>query len=312
MSNLVAIQKQILEVDEMLARLQGASREKPRLSVLTQIRALEKEHKKLITEFDAAAQREEQDVCRYAIDYPDRPTVAGVAAALGGFQALFSDLYILFKKGTSKKGPKNKTEIRLEDVPQFGWGYEFDGSLGIAMTLPTREGLWNDPVADAASRAILEIANAKENKELVGLVGEFGPEAITAMHRWADIHAQKGYGVDIEWQKFSGETYPVKLRPAELSSLRDRLSKLTIESRLEINGALVAVDLDDSTCRIRTDDGRDITSTFDTAINEEHAAKLPARYQATFRESTPIVGTEGVEPESSYFLLGLTALGSDK
>lgn len=99
MSTLLAIQKQILEVDELLARLNSDAKTHPRMSVLTQIKALEKEHRKLRTEFDAVAKQEEQDICRYAIQYPDRPTIAGVAVALGSFQELFNDLYVLFKRG---------------------------------------------------------------------------------------------------------------------------------------------------------------------------------------------------------------------
>lgn len=55
MNSTVDIQKQILELDGMLARLEESAKSQPKPSILAQIKALQKERGKLRVEFEAAA-----------------------------------------------------------------------------------------------------------------------------------------------------------------------------------------------------------------------------------------------------------------
>jgi hypothetical protein len=311
MNTLTTIQHQILEVDDLLARLRESAIAQPRHSVLAQIRSLEKEQKRLRSDFDVVAQREEQDVCRYAIEYPERPTISGVAAALSGFQNAFSELYTFFKGGTAPKISRSKAkskEARVE-VPQLAWGYEFAGSFGVAMTLPTRDGLWNDPVSESAIDAMFQIAQTQDDDDLSRLARQFGPPAIVAVHRWADVHAKNQFGVGINWKRHSGAERYLELRPEAVCLLRDRLAKTSIQSKLVVDGSLVAVDYEIKQCRVKADDGREIAASFELAITEEQAARVPARYSATITESKPIVAEDGKEPEGAYFLDSLSPLG---
>jgi hypothetical protein len=61
MKTLASIQQQILDVDKMIARLTEVSRHTPKPSVFAQIRSLEKEQKKLRSDFDKAAQHADHD-----------------------------------------------------------------------------------------------------------------------------------------------------------------------------------------------------------------------------------------------------------
>lgn len=310
MTTLSSIQKQLLDVDEILARLADLSLQSPKPSVFAQIRSLEKEQRKLRSEFDLEAQREETDVCKYAIDYPSRPTISGMAEAWGEFQRAFGELYTLLKQGPPKK-KKGKVEERAPiDVPQFAWGYEFGGSLGVAMTLPGQDRqLFGDPALGDALHRMFQIARAQNDQDVSMMSREFGPEAMSAVYRWADIHVRNGYGVKIDWASRSGIAESLNLKPSDVTSLRDRLAKTSIESRIERNGSLIAVNLDTRECLFRMDDGEDIEATFDTAITDEHKASLPARYAVSLLERRPIVGREGKDAEPSYLLLKLTVLG---
>lgn len=306
MSTLTAIQKQLLEMDGIIARLRTSARTSARPSVFAQIKSLEKEQRRLRSEFEFAATKEELDVCHYAIEYPDRPTMAGLSDAWKGFQNVLGDVYKLMKSGPPKKRKGKVIEQDVIEVPQLSWGFEFGGSLGVAMTLPSQHGLFGDPILNTAMNAVFNIAKTSEDDDPRKLSSEYGPHVVSAVHRWAETHARYGYGVKVDWFPRNSIVNSLTLRPSEVVSLRDRLAKTTIESRLELSGQLVRVDFESKQCKLNADDGREIIATYDTAITEEHAANVPARYSAVFNEITPVVVPDDKDPEPTYFLVVLT------
>ncbi len=263
------------------------------------------------------------DVCRYSL-YTDRVTIRGLASVLNEFQELFAEIYRSLKTGgarrtTEKKGKgKGKRKLKSEPVqppiklPEFAFGYTFQGSVGFAMTLPTRNDLFADPVLARTTEAIFNIARSSSAEDVSRIAKEIGPSAIEAMHRWANAHVVSGFGAGVEWKRDRAVVDGIQLQYLQMEKLRNNLSQTTIESAISITGALSLVDIDRREFRLRADDGTEYRGLFDTAISEEHRATLPSRYAAQIRQTEKLIPPVGKdEPERLYFLVSLAPPGEN-
>jgi len=292
MSALIAIQDQLRHVDELIARLERATVEHPRPSITANIHALEKERRTLQADFDRIATETEIDVYRYRILTPEqRATLNGLTGAWREFQNLLAVVYDSLRRGGSKK-KSGKTKRTPPDVTQIelGFGYSFPGSVGVALTLPNRDGLFANEVIAQATEAIFDFAESyRSQARVTQMARRLGPDPVAAMYDWVQAHVSEGYGVDIEWQRSKTQSRSLLVQFEELQVLREQLSKTTIDKRIQVTGDLVAVDMDDSTFRIRQDDGEEIAGSFTTAISAEQAAKIPARYVADIVQQTKVI-----------------------
>jgi hypothetical protein len=276
---------------------------------------MEKEYRHLQERFDHAADAEESDVYKYRIINEDRPAIAALADAWKSFQELFSVAYSSVKStGYSAGNSGNKSrrakgkEADRHGVPEFAYGYSFDGSIGVALTLPRKVALVEDPAIDEATQMIFRVARAHLNREPLGTVARhIGPAAVSALYEWADIHAGNHFGAGIEWRRGNEIKGSITVGRNQFETLRDELSQITIETKLTVDGELKAVDMDSSKFRIRSDSGEEFEGYFGEAITSEHRATLPARYSATITRSTKVVPVE-VEEEPSYTLISLISL----
>jgi hypothetical protein len=307
MSLLASVQDQLRHVDEVIAGLERSVVSHPRPSLAANIRALEKERRTLQAQFERAAIDEEIDVYRYRILTSDRATITGLTEAWREFQNLLATVYESLRKGGSRKKAKSKAP----PVPQIqlGFGYSFPGSVGVALTLPNREGLFSNEAIVQATEAIFEFASSyRDQSGVAAMARRLGPEPVEAMYAWVNAHVSHRYGVGIEWRRTEVQSRQIVVQYEELSILREQLSKTTIDTSLDVTGDLVAVDMDANTFRIRQDTGEEIEGTFVDAISAEQAAQIPARYAAHIaRQSKVIQVPEALVPDV-FLLQSLTPL----
>ena len=217
-------------------------------------------------------------------------------------------VYDSLRRGGSRKKSKSKrsTPSALDSAPiELGFGYSFPGSIGVALTLPNREGLFADEVITQATEAIFDLAlSYRDQYKIAQMARRLGPEPVKAMYDWAEAHVTHGYGVGIEWRRSEAQTRDMTVQFEEMVVLRDQLKKTTIDTRIEATGDLVAVDMDARTFRIRQDDGDEIEGTFTNAISSDQAARIPARYLADIVKQSKVVQALE-EPEPDTFALQL-------
>lgn len=309
MSKVATIQEQLLRVDDLIAQLERDTFHvpNPKPSLLANIRALEKERRNLQSEFETAAAQAELDIYRYRILNRDRATIEGLTDAWRGFQHLLSSVYdSLLHGGAPKKVRRGKAKTQEPPVHQLelGFAYSFPGSVGVALTLPSRtSGLFADDKIREATETIFDFAESHADISTVhSMVRKLGPVPVAAMYRWVETHVVHHYGVQIEWKRTDQEPRTMLCQFEQLEVLRAELSRATIETILNVNGDLSAVDMDEFAFRITTDDGEKIEGQFSDAISPEHRANLPGRYAATIIKETKIVEGPNGEQEVTYSL----------
>jgi len=312
MTFLVDVQKKIQRVDGMIADLKRTALANPRPSVFANIRSLQKEQRYLLQEFEHFAAVEEEDVYRYRLINATRPTIGALADAWKSFQEMFTATYQSLKQGSAPTaGKKKKAKVNEFSVPigpQFAWGYSYEGSIGVGLTLPRRAGrLMDDPDIEKATDIIFSLASAGP-EGITEVARRVGPATVTAMYRWADVHAQNQLGVGIEWRRDLTVKREVTLPLEKVVLLRDSLAKTTIETQVIVTGELLAVDVEKSAFRIAGDNGEEYSGTYTDAITREHRAVLPARYTATISKVTKAVLNPDEEDVSEYRLVLLTQL----
>jgi hypothetical protein len=318
MSALSELSRRVQSTTALIERHQRTLRADSPRSALANIRSLEKLRRKLEREFEETAQQEEVDVFYYRILNPERATINGVTAAWREFQNALSAMYVSLKGGGAKKEKSKRSRRKLSEQPpkptlkplELGFGYAFAGSIGVTLTLPNHEkGLFSDPAIERATADIFELATSYGSSEKVWeLARRFGPEPVNAVYKWVDAHVTHGYGVGIEWKRDEEHHLDLLCQFEELKSLRDDLSKTTIDTRIDVTGDLVAVDSDILTFRMRFDDGEEISGTYETAISTEQAARVPCRYAANLTKSTKVIRIEGEQQNEWYFLNHLEQL----
>src|SRR5438067_67376 len=139
MSAIVELQERIQGTILRLAEYEKAAKlpNAPR-SLMMGIKSLEKLQAELEADFSKLARDEELEVCRYRLIPPSeaRPLLDGIASAWSRYQALFSAVYDSIAYAGS---PKKRTSKKTITETQFAFAFTFSGSIGVALTLPTRQ-----------------------------------------------------------------------------------------------------------------------------------------------------------------------------
>jgi hypothetical protein len=185
-------------------------------------------------------------------------------------------VYDSLRRGGSKKKDKGKRgEVEPEQI-ELGFGYSFPGSVGAALTLPNKVGLFANEGITQATDTIFDLAQAfNDEQKVTQMARRLGPAPVAAMHRWVKAHVDYHYGVGIEWQRSATQRRTMLVQFEQMEVLRELLSKTILEARLEVTGDLVAVDSEAYTFRIRQDDRDEIEGTYRGAISTEQAARVP-------------------------------------
>jgi hypothetical protein len=309
-SLMLEVQAKIQRVDEMIADLRKTATRHPRPSLFANIRALEKEQRFLQQEFEHFAASMEEDVYRYRVLNVDRPTLAGLSEAWKAFQELFTATYQSLRFGVAppaagKKRSKTQPDP-LPTGPLFGWGYSYQGSVGVGLTLPRKEGtLVEDPYVEETTNIIFDLASAED---VVEATRRLGPSTVNAMFRWAEVHTRNRFGVGIEWRRDLSQKRELVLPAERVATLKESLARTTIETQITVTGELVAADFEKSQYRLHGDDGEDYSGRYSDAITRDHTAVLPARYSATIKRVSKVVLPPDGKDVPEFHLMKLVKL----
>lgn len=290
MSALLHLKERIDETAELIVRYESALAEPgARSSLAVSLRSLHKLQQRLEEQFLAVAAEQEIEIYKYRVIPENRATIVGISESWSSFQRFFSSVY---------QGVSEKKNARA-NVQEFGFAYTFTGSIGVALTLPLKDGLFEDPHIVEATEAVLDISESVDQRSVDEVAKRLGPEVIRSMHHWIDTLVQHNYGVGITWRDRS-----VVVDPKKLHSLQGRVISSTTSSTIKVVGRLELVDAAKKRFRLVADGGEKYEGKFGEAISDEHAASVPYRYSATIRRIVKLI-REPKEPDATFELVSL-------
>ena len=308
MTDLIAIQEELQDLNALIARHERASAVHPSAkSLRANIQTLKRRRQVLEDAFSEAAARVEVDICSYRlVPSESRLSIAALSKALNGFQTLFSLVY-----DAIKTGPKQRARLSTEatNSTSFGYAYSFNGSVGFTMTLPNEQLLLGETHLDEAMRIVFLMAQAKSSQEIAEFAKKLGPPPVRAMYRWADDHIEGNLEANIEWRRREEVRSSLFVQKPQLEQLRKAIDETSNETEedLDVMGNLVGADVNRKTFHIEMEGGGEIRGTFTDAISEEHTVTLPKAYGARIRKTKTIVySTE--EERTFYLLLSLRSI----
>jgi hypothetical protein len=307
MSALLEIAERLQDTQAAIGRLEKAVAHNPDSpSALLSLNSLRKRQQDLEAQFARVTVTEELDVCSYRLFTSregERPKLAALTDALSDFQALFSQVY-----SAVKNGPRERERVSADVLAEtsFGFGYTFAGSVGFVLTLPNERLLLGETELDISMRLITEMAQAKTTDEIAAFKKDLGLAPIRTMYRWAEDHAARGLGAQIEWRRAGEVTASLFVQQPELEVLTRTIAQISekVENEFEIEGQLVGLNSKYKTFHMEVEGVPDIKGRALIDIDAEHQIIFPAFYRARIRTET-IVHYSTEKEDVSYFLLSL-------
>lgn len=295
MSALLHIGDQIDGTNALIARYESALAQPDSSdSLRVGLRSLKKLRRRLEEQFETIAAESEIELYRYRIIPEGRATLEGLGQAWSSFQGFFSSVY----RGLSSETRRDEKTAPV-DIAPFGFAYTFPGSVGVALTLPSKDGLFEDPLVIEATEKVFDLSESIERRTIEDAAQRMGPDVVRAMHTWVDALVTNNYGAGLEWRERS-----VTVDPARLGRLRELVTLSTTTSTITVTGKLELVDAAKKRFRLIADTGDKYEGGYGEAISEEHAASVPFRYEATIRKIVKVI-REPKEPEASFELVDL-------
>jgi hypothetical protein len=202
MSAMLELQERLQNTNALIARYENAitnpDSSGQAKSLAANVRALQTLQRRLEAEYLELAAIQELEVYRYRIiqEAEEAPTLAGIADAWAKFQEFFGAVCFSLTKAQPTLGKKPPSSVQ---VPQIGYGYCFQGSVGVVVTIPKKPidvALYATSPVDEASGIVFDLIESKDIQRIGRLLG---PEPLEAMNSWIDTHVQHHFGVGLEW-----------------------------------------------------------------------------------------------------------------
>ncbi|MBV9155278.1 MAG: hypothetical protein JO097_03395, partial [Acidobacteriaceae bacterium] len=248
MSELFQIQERLQESGAAVARLETALIDHPAsLSLLANLRSLQKARRSLEAQFLRAADERGLDICSYRIaPHEKMANAAALSKVLGTFQTVFSLMYDAIRSGEPK--PTKKPSEEAESKTELLVAYTFPGSLGVVFAVPNPRLHFYPPdvptFLDEAMGAVFRLAKAAES-EIAVAARTFGLGPINAIYDWAKGHANHELNANIEWLRSDIVRGSVTVQYPEFARLSKAIEHTAEESKTEviIPGTLVGADV---------------------------------------------------------------------
>jgi hypothetical protein len=305
MTTLANIATKIADIASQIRREDAALAAYPdeAASISASVASLQKMQRQLQAEYSEAAKRLGYDVCRYRL-FSDvgSSRISGVCETLSSFQSLVSTIFDALANGPKERG---RLSADIVEKTAFDLGYSFVGSTGFVLTVPNERMLSDEfsSTIDRSIEAVFSVAHAEGPEGVQEYAHTLGHASIRAFRAWVVGHNKHGLGADIRWQR--GETVRSQLlvQRQQLEELQRAIDETGAEKTesLTVAGRLVRADVVYKKFRMEVADADDIVGSFSDAIDDEHVAIVPKRYNAYLTKTVRIHYALD-EPEVEFFL----------
>lgn len=302
MADLQDILEKLQDTSAAIARVERTAVENPDLpSVVANLRSLRKRHSDLEIVFREIAASLELDVCHYRIVVNERPTIAGLSAIWGDFQALFSLVY-----DALKNGPKLRARAGADVVNEtaLGFAYSYPGSVGAVLTLTNERLLLGRTLLDDAIETTMEVVRTPDTQSLAALSKKLGPPPIRAAYKWAEDQLAYGMESEVTWRRREQLKASFLVQKPELEKFRSIADATSPQETEEIICVvdLLGADISTHSFHAEMPDGTPIRGkAMPGLIDQTNKVELPQSYRATILKTT-IVRFSLDDPDVSWLL----------
>jgi hypothetical protein len=243
MSRLRAILDRINDVEATISRISREATDESAFAYRLTLESLENRRDELRSELAEATRHEFVEICDYRI-IPDKVgsyVLSAVTSALHEFQDIFS---IVYDAQTSK--PKQRATLDAEVVSktQFNFGFAYEGSLGVALTIRNDRLLLIESDLDQAIGAVFSLLKATSAESLRQSEALYGRAAIRKLYTWSKAHSDYGMSADIKWVRDSEVRKSVLTQSQEFAEICRMIEAKSDETVLPVtlHGVLASWD----------------------------------------------------------------------
>ncbi|MCC9655131.1 hypothetical protein [Rhodopirellula halodulae] len=310
MSIIASLKYKISETDRLIRSHERAMVAYPEdaLALSYSVQALVKQREKLVASFENASNQIGHEVCRYRL-FKDagNPSVDAISTVLHEFQHLVAMVFWSLKRDE----PLTKSIIpaSIQTKTSFQFGYSYVGSVGITLTIPSEQMLFDElSDLDESVETVFGIAAAEDADVISEYAAKLGRPVIQSAFKWATANVKHGVGSDIKWCRNGSIRHEMFIECQKFQRFKDAVESTGEESVAQIKGTgtLLEAGVQPKTFKLSIDGADDVVrGTFENAIDNEHRAEVPGRYSFVLSRTSRVSLSTG-EEKVSYVLTELT------
>lgn len=311
MSAIALLRKKITETDDLIREHELAIVHHPEEAdaVSYGLRALVRERKQLTVSFEHEAEQVLHEVCRYRLfKESGDPSLAAVAAVMGGFQKFVSLIYHALDRNSPLASFAVPPDVSVKTAFQFG--YSYSGSVGIALTLPYDRALIDEvSLLDETVSTAFGLVQSPGAGEIHEFATRLGRPVVQSAYQWASSQVKYGVGSDVKWCRDGEIRTQLFMQQQELQKFRTSVEQMSDEvcTTFQGTGVLIEAGVKPKSFKLvpdETDGDQVIKGTFDDAISDDHTVEVPRRYNFTIEKRVTTNLATGDETEK-YVLQSL-------
>ncbi len=282
--------ERLRDTNEQIGMLDENLRQDPdNLALAISLSSLRSMEEQLREEFDRVAIEERVSVCRYRLfkDEDGSFPVTSLADPLSGFQRLFSVVYDALLHG---KKQRSTISHEIQQSTTLDFGYAYTGSLGVVLTMPKAQALYDEEQLDTAMRTVLEMARSTSSDQVHDYAEAHGTAVVRSLYQWAESHAAHGVGADIRWREPEGEPQNLFVQLPEWNELKRVILEVSDEEEHteQLLGELIGANIKTHSFAFEAEDGSIISGRMSEEIGVQYTIELPKRYTALIKTTSKL------------------------
>jgi hypothetical protein len=299
MSRILDLFSEMREIEAELRRLEEAVAQHPQYESLTlDLLSLQKRQNQLRQEFEEVTNEQQVDVVNHLLQPGSHAKVSlrALTSTLDRFQAAISTTLDAVKNGIKQRG---RLAPGIAELSSFDFGYSFDGSVGIVLTIPNDRLLFGESDLDRAIELFFAAAKAESREQLLEFAKAAGIPAVRRLYEWSQAHTTNNVSADIQWRRKDAIRSRVTVEPPTLERLEEIIEETSDVSTeaVTVVGKLVGLDTALKTFHLESPGSEDVKGGWaeafvysrNFALDEIYKAELVKRsivYYAYEREDT--------------------------
>lgn len=310
MSALRAILDSLNDVEAAITQVTRQAGGEPSYGALLSIQSLEARRDMLKEELAEVSNSEFVDICDYRIvpGASDSYAMSAVTGAWHDFQDMLSLVFGSLQAGHARNSAKLSADV--VEKTRLNFGYAYEGSLGIVMTIRNDRLMFAESTLDHSISAVFGIIQAKTPDEIRNVTHTYGVPVVRKLHHFSKLHSQFEMAADIKWVRSKEVRESVLAQPSEFAEIvriiEDKSDTTT--DTINVRGTLLAWNTTTRTFVLEVAEGEPISGHWAIEFDGNAQRKVPATYFAVVTKKTMIRYAEETD-KITWILHSLTEIG---
>jgi hypothetical protein len=311
MSALRSILDSLNDVEATISQITRDAGPEMSFGVQLSLQSLEARREMLKEELVEISHNEFVDICDYKIvpGAADSYAMSAVTGAWHDFQDMLSLIFGAVQTGVARTSTKLTAD--LVEKTRLNFGYAYQGSLGIVMTIRNDRLMLSESNLDQAVTAVFGAIRAKTPDEIRNVAHTFGVPVVRKLHHFSKLHSQFEMAAEIKWVKSKEISHSVLAQPAEFAEIVRIIEEKGDVTRdpVTVIGALLAWNTITKAFVLDVPDSEQISGHWAEDFDGRSERKVPANYRAELTKLTVVRYAEETD-KVTWLLHSLIELGS--